>query len=83
MRANYNASSVFMSHSHYIAMQEYQIVNLIITRLNFIVTIMINLFEFHFSYFRKSINQYFFLFPNSSIAISLMHYYFPPFVSCG
>ena len=64
MRAHYNASSVFMTHSHYTAMQELQIVNLIITDSNRIVSVMIRLLKFHFSYFRESLTPYYLLFPN-------------------
>ena len=53
-----------MSHYHYTAMQELQIVNLIITDSNRIVSVMIYLFKFRFSYFRESLNLYYLLFPN-------------------
>ena len=45
-------------------MQECQFVNLIITRSNFIVTVMIHVFKFHFSCFRKPLTPYHFLLPN-------------------
>ena len=45
-------------------MQELQIVNMIIIESNCIVSVMIYLFKFHFSYFRESLTPYYLLFPN-------------------
>ena len=62
--AHYNTFLVFMSHSHYTAMQELQIVNMIITDSNCIVSVMIHLYKFHFLYFSESFTPYYLLFPN-------------------
>ena len=53
-----------MSHCHYTVSQEHQFVNLIITCSNFIATVMIYIFKFHFSCFREPLTSYYFLFPN-------------------
>ena len=55
-------------------MHELHIVNLIISDSNHIVSVMINLFKFKFSYFRESLNPYFLLFPN---------FIFRPLLSCN
>ena len=84
VHAHYNASSIFMLHSHYTTMQELQIVNLIITDSNHIVSVIIHWFKFHFSYFRESLTPCFLLFPNFIfrwLLSSQMHYYLFPFVS--
>ena len=55
---------MLVSHCHYNVMQERQFVNLVITRSNFIITVMVHVFKFHFSCFRKPLTSYSFLLPN-------------------
>ena len=64
-------SSMLMSHCHYNVMQEHQLVNLIITFSNFIVTMMKYFFKFHFSCFQEPLTPYYFLLLN----FIFFHYY--------
>ena len=58
------SSLMLMSHCHYTVMQKHQFVNLIITRSNFIVTVMTHVFKFHSSSLRELLTPYYFLFPD-------------------
>ena len=65
LELHFKNSSMLLSHCHYNVMQECQFVNFIITRSNFIVTVMIRVFKFHTSCFRKPPTPNHFLEPNS------------------
>ena len=64
---------MLMFQCHCIVMQERYIVNLITIRSNFIVTVMIYVFKFHFSCFREPLTPYYFLYPNFILRPLLSH----------
>ena len=62
---------MLMFHCHNNVMQERQFVSLIISRSNFIVTVMKHVFKFHVSCFREPPTPYYFLLLNFILRLLL------------